>query len=253
MASAPPPRRESGIFSDAEDGTERGIEDYFTALGKRTVNVFVPGRVCLFGEHSDWAGAFRRFNRGIERGYTLVVGTNQGLFARVTRHPTHLVAASTGSAEGLRVPMQPKALLAEAQKGGFWSYTCGVAYKILTDYRVSGMVLHNYDTTLPLKKGLSSSAAVCVLTARAFNRLYNLKMTTRGEMEYAYQGEILTPSQCGRMDQACAFGDRPVLLTYDGEFVDARHDSAEDFCRLKARRCTAMDRIFIPAYCFAIS
>ena len=33
----------------------------------------------------------------------------------------------------------------------------------------------------------------------------------------------------------------------------ARHDSAEDFYRLKARRCTAMSRIFIPAYCFAIS
>ncbi len=26
----------------------------------------------------------------------------------------------------------------------------------------------------------------------------------------------------------------------------------EDFCRLKARRCTAMDWIFILAYCFAI-
>ena len=33
----------------------------------------------------------------------------------------------------------------------------------------------------------------------------------------------------------------------------ARRDSAEDFCRLKARRCTAMGSIFIPAYCFAIS
>ena len=32
----------------------------------------------------------------------------------------------------------------------------------------------------------------------------------------------------------------------------ARHDSAEDFCRLKARRCTAMAWIFIPAYCFAL-
>ena len=33
---------------------------------------------------------------------------------------------------------------------------------------------------------------------------------------------------------------------------NARHDSAEDFCRLKARRYTAMDWIFILAYCFAI-
>ena len=32
----------------------------------------------------------------------------------------------------------------------------------------------------------------------------------------------------------------------------ARHDSAEDFRRLKARRCTAMDWIFIPAYCFVV-
>ena len=31
-------------------------------------------------------------------------------------------------------------------------------------------------------------------------------MTTRGEMEYAYQGELATPSRCGRMDQGCAFG-----------------------------------------------
>ena len=36
------------------------------------------------------------------------------------------------------------------------------------------------------------------------------------------------------------------------EYKFARHESAEDFCRLKARRCTAMDWIFIPAYSFAI-
>jgi len=45
-------------------------------------------------------------------------------------------------------------------------------------------------------------------------------MTVRGEMEFAYQGEIVTPSRCGRMDQACAYGDKPVIMTYDGEFVD---------------------------------
>ena len=32
----------------------------------------------------------------------------------------------------------------------------------------------------------------------------------------------------------------------------ARHDSAEDFCRLKAPCCIAMGWIFIPAYCVAI-
>ena len=69
---------------------------------------------------------------------------------------------------------------------------------------------------LPLKKGLSSSAAICVLVARAFNRLYDLGLDIAGEMELAYWGEKTTPSQCGRLDQACAYGKQPILMTFDG-------------------------------------
>jgi UTP-glucose-1-phosphate uridylyltransferase len=118
------------------------------------------------------------------------------------------------------IPMEPKRLLEEAQKGGYWSYIAGVAYQVLTNYHVHGLVIDNYKTDLPIKKGLSSSAAISVLAARAFNRVYDLKLTTRGEMELAYQGEITTPSRCGRMDQGCAFGNRPVLMTFDGDRLE---------------------------------
>ncbi len=190
------------------------------------VKIFVPGRVCLFGEHSDWAGGHRRINSEIEKGYTLLAGTDQGIHANVESHPNALVIHSTtprGEKQGpYEIPMQPKALLEEAQKGGFWSYIAGVAYQVLTHYHVRGLVIDNYKTDLPMKKGLSSSAAVCVLTARAFNRIYDLKMTVRGEMELAYQGEITTPSRCGRMDQGCAFGNRPILMTYDSDRLDVK-------------------------------
>ena len=43
-----------------------------------------------------------------------------------------------------------------------------------------------------------------------------------------------------------------VAFREDAHPDKARRDSAEDFCRLKARRCKAMAWIFIPAYCFAI-
>ena len=188
------------------------------------MKIFVPGRICLFGEHSDWAGGYRRINAEIEKGYTLITGTDQGIYAEVRPHPTALVLTST-TPDGVKhgpyeIPMEPKALLEEAQHGGFWSYIAGVAYQILTHYHVRGLVIDNYKTDLPMKKGLSSSAAICVLAARAFNRVYDLKMTTRGEMELAYQGEITTPSRCGRMDQGCAFGNRPVLMTFDGDHLD---------------------------------
>lgn len=188
------------------------------------MNLFVPGRVCLFGEHSDWAGGYRRINADIEKGYAIICGTNQGIYAEVEAHPSSLVLTSTdndGHSLGPYViPMQPDILLAEAQKGGFWSYIAGVAYQAMTNYHVRGLVINNYKTDLPLKKGLSSSAAICVLAARAFNRIYDLKLTVRGEMELAYQGEITTPSRCGRLDQGCAFGSRPVLMTFDGDRLE---------------------------------
>jgi UTP-glucose-1-phosphate uridylyltransferase/mevalonate kinase len=190
------------------------------------VKIFVPGRVCLFGEHSDWAGGHRRINSEIEKGYTLLVGTDQGIYAEVEPHPRALIVSSiTPQGEQLgpyEIPMEAAALLEEAQEGGFWSYMAGVAYQVLTHYHVRGLVINNYKTDLPMKKGLSSSAAVSVLTARAFNRIYDLKMTVRGEMELAYQGEITTPSRCGRMDQGCAFGNRPILMTYDSDRLDVK-------------------------------
>ena len=91
---------------------------------------------------------------------------------------------------------------------------------MLTHYDVKGLVVDNYKTDLPIKKGLSSSAAACVLAARAFNSIYDLGLTIRDEMELAYQGEITTPSRCGRMDQGCAFGNSPVLMTFDGDQLD---------------------------------
>ncbi|MFN2236389.1 MAG: sugar phosphate nucleotidyltransferase [Anaerolineales bacterium] len=190
------------------------------------MKIFVPGRICLFGEHSDWAGGYRRINVDIEKGYTLITGTNQGIFAEIEPHPNALVLYSTNeSGENfgpIEIPMESRALLEVAQSGGYWSYSAGVAYQIMTNYHVRGLVINNYKTTLPIRKGLSSSAAISVLTARAFNRIYDLKMTVRGEMELAYQGEITTPSRCGRMDQGCAYGDRPILMTFDGDNLDVR-------------------------------
>ena len=52
---------------------------------------------------------------------------------------------------------------AEARRGGYWSYVAGVAYLIALEHRVYGIRLDNHTTTLPARKGLSSSAAVCVL------------------------------------------------------------------------------------------
>ena len=179
------------------------------------MNLFVPGRLCLFGEHSDWAAQYRQVNSAIQPGYAIVVGTNQGIFAKVQLH-RNLVFKTFNYSQTLELPMN-EMLLDTAKSNNFYSYVAGVAYQAKERYRVGGLAIDNYKMTLPLKKGLSSSAAICVLVARAFNRLYHLGLSIEEEMDLAYWGERTTSSQCGRLDQACAYGKQPILMTFNSD------------------------------------
>ena len=179
------------------------------------------GSVCLVNipiGQVDFVGE----NPTIPVGKCLISGTNQGLYARVSKCSDRLVILSTldhgEQVVQADIALTDEALLSEATSNSVWSYICGVAFQMRKKFpHLGGIVLDNYKTTLPVKKGLSSSAAVCVLTARAFNELYQLNLTKRDEMEFAFLGETTTPSKCGRMDQGCAYGPKPILMTIDGD------------------------------------
>ncbi|MCX6746765.1 MAG: GHMP kinase [Candidatus Pacearchaeota archaeon] len=192
---------------------------------EKEIELFVPGRLCLFGEHSDWAGGHRRQNSKIEKGYTIIAQTNQGNYATVKEiNNQNFQFISQPFKESLEVKLEEQELLKIAEEGGLFSYVAGVAHEIISSYRQChqhGIIIDNYKTDLPIKSGLSSSASVCVLTTKAFNEIYDLGFTNRRIMELAYLGETTTPSRCGRMDQACAYNE-PVLMTFDGDRVDAQ-------------------------------
>ena len=187
--------------------------------GKDGCELFVPGRLCLFGEHSDWAAQY-----GLHPGYCLVIGTDQGLTARAS--PAGRFSVETelpddaGRPSGRRRQMScdwsADTLMAAARdEQEFFRYCAGVAREMFDHPGVAGGIdlrIESFD--LPLRKGVSSSAAVCILMAKAFDAAYELGMFPHELMEVAYRGERLTGSQCGRMDQACIYGKTPVLLTF---------------------------------------
>jgi galactokinase len=184
--------------------------------------VFVPGRLCLFGEHSDWAGTYRGESADQPPGYCLVMGTDQGLHADVEARATGFEVTSElpgGAAVEARLGAEPAALAEAARAGGFFSYAAGTAAEVAEQYGVGGLALR-IRADLPVGKGLSSSAAICVLVARAYSRAYGLGLTEREEVELAYAGERRTGSECGRMDQICAYGRRPTFLRFDGPDLD---------------------------------
>lgn len=190
------------------------------------MKLFVPGRLCLFGEHTDWAGHYRTMNADIKPGAAIVTGIEQGIYAEVEKSSIFELYSSANEIESVwqdfSCRMDEIELKRIAKSGSFFCYCAGVASYMLEWYKVGGVRIRITDMTLPMKSGLSSSAAICVLVARAFNQLYNLNLNTLGEMNIAYLGELRTSSRCGRLDQACAFGVKPNLMTFDGDEIEVR-------------------------------
>ena len=190
------------------------------------IKLFVPGRLCLFGEHTDWAGHYRTMNADILPGASIVTGIEQGIYAEVEKSPVFEMCSDapeiTDVWSDFSCKMSETELKTVAKSGSFFSYCAGVASYMLEWYKVGGVRIHITDMTLPMKSGLSSSAAICVLVARAFNQLYKLNLNTLGEMNIAYLGELRTSSRCGRLDQACAFGVKPNLMTFDGDEIEVK-------------------------------
>lgn len=191
------------------------------------IELFVPGRLCLFGEHTDWAGKYRTMNSEIAPGAALVTGIEQGIHAIIEKCSTfHMTSEAPEIADiwqDFECKMESKELKIVAKSDSFFSYCAGVASYMLEWYKVGGVHIHLTKMDMPMKSGLSSSAAICVLVCRAFNQLYNLNLNTMGEMNIAYWGELRTASRCGRLDQACAFGIRPVKMTFDAEEVSVEN------------------------------
>ena len=185
------------------------------------LELFVPGRLCLFGEHSDWAGLHRNINSSIIPGEAIVTGIEEGIYATAEAADKFIIESDLGE-ETFCCEMDTQLLRKTACEGGYFSYVAGVASYVNEHYSVGGLRIHITRRTLPVKSGLSSSAAICVLTARAFNQIYKLKLNTLGEMNIAFVGEQRTPSRCGRLDQACAFGVTPVHMVFDSNEISVK-------------------------------
>lgn len=189
---------------------------------KKQVSLFVPGRLCLFGEHSDWAGIYMTQNADIVEGQAIVTGINLGIYAVVSMSDDFKVTSFNEDGERISFvcAMNYRELKENASNHSIFSYCCGVAAYMYENYHINGVDIKITKADLPMKKGLSSSAAICCLVAKAFNELYGLHISTRGIMQIAYRGELLAGSRCGRLDQACAYGETPVLMHFAQNEID---------------------------------
>lgn len=177
----------------------------------RSIKLFVPGRLCLFGEHSDWTATYKNENKNIIDGKAIVTCIDNGIYAKASKSNKLVIKEKK---QELVLPIDINIIKQHIKLDDYYSYILSTCSIIIKNYNVGGINIDIYKSTLPEKKGLSSSAAICILICKAFDKLYNLHLTKEDYMSIAYQSERNIKSMCGKMDQIVAYESKAALMEF---------------------------------------
>jgi len=157
--------------------------------------MFVPGRVCLLGEHCDWAG-----------GSSLVAPMPLGIRPRFLpaapgeARELHVSSHVSSGALTARYPLPPGALNPDDPL----RYVAAVAAELTARGHAPPSGTLTLVSDLPQGRGFSSSAALCVAAARALAP--GLGREEEADVAYVAERERVGVA-CGRLDPiACAWG-----------------------------------------------
>ncbi|MCP3983773.1 MAG: galactokinase [bacterium] len=178
--------------------------DFRQAFGRSPTHaVRAPGRVNWIGEHTDYEEGLV-LPCAVDRDTTVLAGQAPG-------HRVRVVSAAFGKAEfDARTP---------TPKGGWIDYVQGVADTLgrrLGPGAVAGADLW-IESRVPPEAGLSSSAALGVAVAFAFDRVFGLGLSPRELAEVAHESESrFVGVGCGILDPfASALGQPDHVLRID--------------------------------------
>ncbi|WP_406081385.1 galactokinase [Streptomyces zaomyceticus] len=184
-----------------------------------------PGRVNLIGEYTD-------FNDG----FVLPLALPHTTVAAVSRRDDGVLRLHSADIDGGIVQLETDSL--EPLSGGGWAaYPAGVVWALReAGHQVTGADIH-LTSTVPTGAGLSSSAALEVVTALALNDLFGLGLSRPGLARLAQRAEnAFVGVPCGVMDQmasACAEEGHALHLdTRDLSYRQVPFDLAREGLRL---------------------
>ena len=163
-----------------------------------------PGRVNLIGEHTDYNG-----------GYVLPMALPHKTDVLIGCRPDCLVRGSSADVTpGTPIEFQ---LGQEKSDKGWIDYVQGVTWALAE----RGQRLHGFDfrvsSTIPIGKGLSSSASLEVAVCRALRSVYQLALSDLDIAVVSHRAETgFVGAPVGIMDQmVCSLGDTTTALFID--------------------------------------
>ncbi|MEJ8648596.1 galactokinase [Streptomyces sp. MS1.AVA.3] len=175
-------------------GARHTAEEFAAVYGAAPTGTWAaPGRVNLIGEHTDY-----------NDGFVMPLALPHTTLAAASARTDGVLRLHSGDADGGIVELRIDELR-PAPQGGWAAYPAGVVWAMReAGLPVGGADLH-YDSTVPTGAGLSSSAALEIVTALALNDLYALGQEPQRLAQLAQRAEnAFVGVPCGIMDQTAA-------------------------------------------------
>lgn len=170
-----------------------------------------PGRVCLLGEHCDWAG-----------GASLAVPLPMGVSVEGVEGEDGVSCRSEFEGDLLEGRWDPTGLL--DRNGGPLRFV-PAAVHALRERGVTVPPTHlEVSSDLPAGRGFSSSAAFTLAVLEVLSRRARIDLEVRELAELAFHVEHdLLGVPCGRLDQLACSARQPVFLTWNAGYpVDVK-------------------------------
>ena len=177
---------------------------------KEAINAFfAPGRVNLIGEHTDYNGGLV-LPCAVEFGTTLYTAPNNDNVLRLR---------SLNFNDFIEIPLQA----GYTKNGDNWyNFPLGIADYFLKDgHQLQGLDML-YFGDIPIGSGLSSSASIEVVTAYAFNELFNAGYSKLDlvKLSKAVENNFIGVNS-GIMDQfAVTFGEKDKAMAISCDTLD---------------------------------
>ncbi|QIK08351.1 galactokinase [Streptomyces sp. ID38640] len=193
-----------------EHGAQHTAGQFAAVYGAAPTGIWAaPGRVNLIGEHTDY-----------NDGFVMPLALPHTTLAAASARTDGVLRLHSGGADGGIVALRLDELRpwpetasgaletsrGGAQRSGGWAaYPAGVVWAMQeAGLPVGGADLH-FESTVPTGAGLSSSAALEVVTALALNDLYALGQEPQRLAQLAQRAEnAFVGVPCGIMDQTAA-------------------------------------------------
>lgn len=173
----------------------------------------VPGRLCLFGEHEDWVT-----DKGGGQHSALILPLFD-LYIESNAQPlTEYIFRLRTKDDVFSVWLNRVEILQRIVSSSQYSTEVRLSSAVMLVMMEHFNLTHGIDieiqktTTLPMKAGLSSSAAFCVTLVKWCNEIYNLRLSDESIKYYAQFGENFYAA-CGSLDYHGVMASE--LICYD--------------------------------------